>query len=135
MGFIKRNAKRITIDAAGYFLILAAIAIGWLPGPGGIPLAVAGLGLLSINNLWAKKLRELVLKNSGRLTEILFPKIKRVEWGYDIVAVLLFILCIVLEVTHAALWQVSAGIVAFCIALAVALLNRDRINRFTRKKH
>ncbi len=49
--------KRIGIDAAGYVLILLGIAFSPLPGPGGLPLVLAGLGLLSIHNEWARRLR------------------------------------------------------------------------------
>jgi len=48
---LNRHSKRIATDAAGYGLILLSLAVGWLPGPGGIPLLVAGLGLLSIKQL------------------------------------------------------------------------------------
>lgn len=135
MNFIKRHAKRIATDAAGYFLILAAIATGWLPGPGGIPLAVAGLGLLSINNEWAKRLRTYLLKHGGKVVEFLFPRNKFVEWSYDIIVVLLFVLTTVLEARHAALWQVSLGIAAFFFALFIAVMNRDRLNRLRKRNH
>ncbi|HSX31433.1 MAG TPA: hypothetical protein VLE99_05955 [Candidatus Saccharimonadales bacterium] len=134
MDFLKRNTKRIAVDAAGYFLILAALATGWLPGPGGIPLAVAGLGLLSINNAWAKKLRLLVIKHGGRVVEVLFPRWPWVEWGYDIVAFLLLVLTLLLEIRHARLWEMGVGVTAFFFALFIALTNRDRLNRL-RGKH
>ena len=53
-----RVLKRYALDAAGYLLILLALAIGWLPGPGGIPLVLIGLYLLSLNNPWAQRLRD-----------------------------------------------------------------------------
>ncbi len=134
MDFVKRNAKRIAIDAAGYLLILTGIATGWLPGPGGIPLIVAGLGLLSINNVWAKRLREWVLKNGGELVRILFPRNPWVEWAYDTLVVLLFVLTAVLAVRHEHVWEIGAASFAFFIALFIALINRDRLNRL-RGKH
>lgn len=133
MNFVRRHAKRIAIDAAGYLLIVAAVATGWLPGPGGIPLLIAGLGLLSINNAWAKRLRIWTIQNGGRLVEILFPRWTWVEWGYDIVAFLLLILTLVLELHHASFWQMSLGVTAFFIALFIALTNRDRLKRLRGK--
>ena len=133
MDFIRRNTKRILTDAAGYALILAAIATGWLPGPGGIPLAVAGLGLLSINNAWAKRVRVLLMEHAGKAADILFPKNPWFEWGYDLLVVLLFALTIVLEVRHASIWQMSLGVSAFFIALLIALSNRDRLDRLRGK--
>jgi hypothetical protein len=134
MEFLKRNAKRIAVDAAGYFLILAGIATGWIPGPGGIPLIVAGLGLLSINNAWAKRLRVFVIENGGKALDILFPKNSWVEWAYDLLVLLLFALTVVLEVRHASIWQISLGVSAFFIALLIALTNRDRLKRLRGKR-
>lgn len=48
--------KRIGIDIAGFGLILLGLLTGWLPGPGGIPLVLAGLAVLSLNYEWAEKL-------------------------------------------------------------------------------
>jgi len=134
MDFLRRNAKRIAIDTAGYFLIVAGVATGWLPGPGGIPLILAGLGLLSINNAWAKHLREWTLLNGGKLVRYLFPRNPKVEWAYDIIVMLLFLLTTVLAIRHSSVWEVSAATFAFFIALFIALTNRDRLNRLRRKR-
>lgn len=134
MDVIRRNAKRIAVDAAGYLLLIAALLTGWLPGPGGVPLAVAGLGLLSINNAWAKRLRLWVVDHSGKAAEVLFPKNPWAEWGYDALAVLLFILTVWLETRHASFFQMGLGVSAFCIALLVAITNRDRLKRIRAKK-
>jgi hypothetical protein len=134
MDFVRRNLKRILTDTAGYGLILAGILTGWLPGPGGIPLVVGGLGLLSINNLWAKRLRIFVLDHAGKAADVLFPKIPWIEWGYDVLVVLLFALTIALEWRHASIFQMGLGVSAFFIALLIALTNRDRLARL-RGKH
>jgi hypothetical protein len=134
MDFIKRNAKRIATDAAGYFLLLAAVATGWLPGPGGIPLAIAGLGLLSINNAWARRLRDYVLLHGGKVVQFLFPQNRYIQWLYDIVVVLLLVLAAVLAWNHAVWWQMSLAVAAFFIAVFIALMNRERINRFKKNK-
>jgi hypothetical protein len=129
MHSLKNRSKRILTDAAGYLLILAGIATGWLPGPGGIPLIVGGLGLLSINNLWAKRLRMWVVENGSKATQIIFPKHPAAEWGYDALVVLLFALTIVLEVRHANAIEMGLGVTAFFVALFIALTNRDRLKR------
>ena len=136
MDFIKRNFKRIAVDAAGYLLLVAAALTGWLPGPGGIPLALAGLGLLSINNEWARRLRNYLLDHGGKVVQILFPKNRYVEWSYDILVVLVLGVVTWLAFMHAAIWQISLAVGLFFISLAVALLNRDRYNRLkNRNKH
>jgi hypothetical protein len=136
MNNLKRHAKRIATDAAGYFLLVAAIATGWLPGPGGIPLAIAGLGLLSINNAWAMRMRVFVVKNSGKAATILFPPNPLIQWAYDIIVVLLLVLTGVLEARHASILQMSLGVSAFFIALLIALTNRERLKKLKSKhKH
>lgn len=134
MHFIKHHGKRIAIDGAGYLLIIAAALTGWLPGPGGIPLFIAGLGLLSINNEWARRLRDYLLQNGGKIVKVIFPVNPVVQWLYDIIVVLLWIVVALLAWRHAAIWQISLAIALFFAALAIALLNRDRLNRLRRKR-
>jgi len=133
MRLLKHHGKRIITDVAGYGLILLSAAIGWLPGPGGIPLLIAGLGLLSINNAWAERLRTYLLTHGGTLVALVFPPIPFVQWLYDGLVALLLLVVTVLLYRHQAKWQVSLAIAGFFIALAIAFLNRGRLERFKRK--
>lgn len=128
------SVKRILLDTAGYALLLAAALTGWLPGPGGIPLALAGLGLLSINNKWAHDLREYILKHGGKVVKIIFPKHPIAQWAYDVVAIALYIVAVYLGWRHAAIWQVSLAATAFFAATFIALMNRERLARIKRNK-
>lgn len=47
---------RFAVGVAGLFLILAGLATGWLPGPGGIPLILLGLAVWSSEFQWAHRL-------------------------------------------------------------------------------
>lgn len=47
--------------ATGSLLILMAGAIGWLPGPGGIPLFLLGIAVLASEFNWAERLRDKIL--------------------------------------------------------------------------
>lgn len=134
---LRRHLKRIATDAAGYSLIILGAALGWLPGPGGIPLMLAGLGLLSINNAWAARLRDYLLKQGGRLTRLIFPGNWLVQLAYDLLALALLAFAIYLIWQHDAIWQISAGIIAFFMAGFIALMNRQRLIRFRkpRRKH
>lgn len=134
MNYWQRNGKRLMTDLAGYLLILLSALTGWLPGPGGVPLLLAGLGLLSINNKWAHDLREYVLKNGGRVIEFLFPKNRAIEWGYDMLALLLLVLSSLLIWSHSALWQISLAVAGYFSALFIALMNRDRAGVVKRRK-
>ena len=95
---------------------------------------LAGLGLLSINNKWAHDLREYVLKNGGRVIEFLFPKNRAIEWGYDMLALLLLVLSSLLIWSHSALWQISLAVAGYFSALFIALMNRDRAGVVKRRK-
>ena len=44
---------RIGVGLAGGFLMVASVLTGWLPGPGGIPLFMLGLLVLSSEFSWA----------------------------------------------------------------------------------
>jgi hypothetical protein len=131
---MSKKLKRILTDIAGYGLILLGIATGWLPGPGGIPLIVGGLGLLSINNVWAQKLRDYILKNGGKVVKSIFPNNPVVEFLYDLIVVLLFMLVGALAWWHNAIWQISMAIGLFFIALFIASVNRDRLQRFKNRR-
>jgi uncharacterized protein (TIGR02611 family) len=58
--------KRIATVVGGFALLLAGLALLVLPGPG-IPLVVAGLGLLSLEYAWARRLREWVVQRAERV--------------------------------------------------------------------
>jgi hypothetical protein len=47
---------RFAVGVVGVLLVLAAGATGWLPGPGGIPLALLGLAVLASEFEWARRL-------------------------------------------------------------------------------
>ncbi|HZI97351.1 MAG TPA: PGPGW domain-containing protein [Actinomycetales bacterium] len=54
----KRRIYRGAVGFLGLLLILLAGATGWLPGPGGIPLALIGLAVLASEFEWAQRLLE-----------------------------------------------------------------------------
>lgn len=131
---MRRQLKRIGIDVAGYGLILLGIALGWLPGPGGIPLVLAGLGLLSIHNAWARRVRDYLLTHGGRAVQLLFPPTPWAEALYDLLAVLLLALVAVLAWQHAGSWQIGLAGFLFFLALFVAFMNRGRLERLKRRR-
>lgn len=133
MDYIRRNLKRVATDAAGYLLIILGIAFGWLPGPGGIPLVVAGLGLLSINNVWAERLRDYLLKHGGEFVKFMFPNNKYIQWLYDGLVAALLIVVAVLAWYQSALWQISLAIALFFFAIFIGAMNRDRFQRIKHK--
>jgi hypothetical protein len=62
---IKRNPAtrrlyRYAVGVVGVLLIILAILTGWLPGPGGVPLALIGLAVLASEFEWAARLLDRV---------------------------------------------------------------------------
>jgi uncharacterized protein (TIGR02611 family) len=63
----KHLIYRIVIGVVGGLLIIAAPLTGWLPGPGGIPLFIAGLAVLASEFEWAQRL---LLKVKDRVKDL-----------------------------------------------------------------
>jgi Putative transmembrane protein (PGPGW) len=57
---VTRRVYRVTVGVVGVLLVLLAGATGWLPGPGGIPLALLGLAVLASEFEWAARLLDRV---------------------------------------------------------------------------
>ena len=125
--------KRIGIDAGGYFLILLGIASGWLPGPGGIPLVLAGLSLLSIHNEWAQRLRDYIIRDGSKFLRKLFPNNSYIQIAYDALSLALLGGAIWFALRHAALWQYSLAAILLALAILVACFNRERYHRLKRR--
>lgn len=84
--------KRIGIDILGGLLILGSILFGWLPGPGGIPLFLAGLGLLSINHAWARRILLQIKANGSKLSTLIFREDHpTLALAYDIIAIFMIV--------------------------------------------
>lgn len=47
---------RVGVAVTGVAIMLIAISIGWLPGPGGLPLFLVGLAVLATEFVWAARL-------------------------------------------------------------------------------
>lgn len=45
----------------GMFIIILSGAIGWLPGPGGIPLFLIGVAVLATEFVWADRVKKIML--------------------------------------------------------------------------
>jgi hypothetical protein len=58
--------RRALVVVGGFALLAAGGALMVLPGPG-IPLVVAGLGLLSLEFEWARRLRVYVTRHAKRV--------------------------------------------------------------------
>lgn len=124
-----KPVKRIFTDIGGYGLILLGCATGWLPGPGGIPLILGGLALLSLHNEWARRLRDWLIKNGADFIVYLFPKNPKIQMLYDIFAGVILAVVAWLVWNRAAWWQIGLASGLFIFVLMIVGMNRDRMKR------
>lgn len=131
---LKKYAVRILTDAAGYGLIVLSVLTGWLPGPGGIPLFLAGLGLLSIHNAWAKRLLVYVKENGVKFLAIIFPENPWIRALHDLFVLLIFgaVTAILITANNAVAYGVA--IVLTFLAIFDILYNRDRWKSLKNKR-
>lgn len=132
---IIRFWKIVIIDIVAVLIMLTALAIGWLPGPGGIPLFLIGLGLLAINHTWAERYMVILKEYANRLGDLIF--IPKLRIFYDLLAPALLVLGTWMLVRRSAVWMVSLGISSSFMALVVFLGNRgrwDRIRQLLKRK-
>lgn len=53
--------RRPVVLIIGVFIILLSGSIGWLPGPGGIPLFLIGIAVLATEFGWANRFKRFIL--------------------------------------------------------------------------
>jgi membrane protease YdiL (CAAX protease family) len=121
--------KVIATDFAGVIFILLVPFLGPLPGPGGIPLLLAGFGLLAINHDWADGVIVYIKKRSESLRNILFPRVAWVELAWDIAAIILISGGVWLNFVATNWPTTGMSIAIMATAMTVFVLNRDRITR------
>lgn len=122
----------------GVLCMILAPLLGWLPGPGGIPLFVLGLSLLAINHDWAGRYIDKIKDYVENLGEMVFTKDKDVQLAYDIICPLMVVSGSYLLYRHSAPWMVSVGIFLVLTGFSVLIGNRDRWTRLKKrltKKH
>jgi formate hydrogenlyase subunit 3/multisubunit Na+/H+ antiporter MnhD subunit len=78
--------RKPIVTIVGTLFILAAIATGWLPGPGGIPLFLIGIAILASEFTWAERIRDRILGWLHRFG-IWFRANKLLGWTLIIVAI------------------------------------------------
>lgn len=124
--------KRLVIDIAGITLILASALTGWIPGPGGLPLLIAGLSLLSINHAWAKRWLHKVRGGGLNLMNRIFVDHPLVKWLLDILGVALLTLSVFILNTYTRNTLRSLAISLAFAGIGLFLGNRRRLQRFVR---
>lgn len=123
--------KKFATDALGVLMLIGAVAFGWIPGPGGLPLLLGGLGLLSINHEWARKLLKKAKDSGTSLYDMFFPNNKKLYLLYDLIGLALFGSAVyVISLQTKSLTQTIA--IAGCfIALGLLVTNRRRLEKIS----
>lgn len=125
----KKVLYRLGTDAAGYGLILFGLLTGWLPGPGGIPLILGGLGLLAIHNRWAQRILHIAKTHGTQLVRYIFPENPYIKALHDMLAISLVISAVVIVNTKITYTTVAFAISLTALGVADFLYNRNRWNK------
>jgi len=126
-----KKLKHFVFDLVGVFLIVISPLLGWLPGPGGIPLFLAGLGLLSVHHAWAKKTIRYVKKNGIKLGEQIFREHTTLQAVYDVLTVVFMAGGVYLLNTYTRSLTLSLSIFFIFTGLTLFFGNRKRLDTFT----
>lgn len=129
-----KKLKLILIDILGVLLIILAGLTGWLPGPGGIPLLIAGLALLSINHDWAKRWLIAVKENGLKISDKVFSGSPRMTLFIDLAGIAIIALAVFIVFYFTQNIAKTAAIWLIIVALALLLGNKGRIKKIKRKK-
>ena len=122
-------AKRIAIDIGGFGLIIAGILFGWLPGPGGVPLVLAGLGLLSLNYVWAEKLIKDFDKKRIEYTDKYLQADPLTSKFMDVISILLLIGGVWALATQENIFLKGLGLGLAFVGITVLISNQKRLER------
>ena len=58
---IPRHIRRPLVLVVGGLIVLLSGAVGWLPGPGGIPIFLLGIAILASEFTWADRIKQGIL--------------------------------------------------------------------------
>jgi hypothetical protein len=126
-------AKRLVIDIGGFGLIIAGVLFGWLPGPGGVPLILAGLGLLSLNYIWAEKLMKNFDKKRIEYTDKLLQVDPLTSKLMDGLSVIILAGGIWLVTTQENVFLKGLGVGLAFSGITVLISNKKRLDRVLKR--
>ena len=121
--------QRIAFDIAGFGLMIAAPFLGWLPGPGGIPMFVAGLGLVALNHEWAENMLRDFEKKREAYTEKYLMASPKVSLTIDIAGLLIMVAgaFVAINTTSSLIRLIAFGSIS--LTIIVLLSNQKRFER------
>lgn len=113
----------------GLLLIVCAPLVGWIPGPGGIIIFLAGIAVLASEFDWAESLKAFFLQPVPKEIKNRWRPTPRWELTFDITALFLFVG--VGTAGYYGWWApvLSLGIGGICLFL----FNRERLSRLKKR--
>lgn len=125
--------QRVLIDAAGFSLMFISPFLGWLPGPGGIPLFLAGLGLVSLNHEWAERLLKNFDAKRRKFTNKYLVSSPKVSAFVDIIIIAAFSAGVYLALfTNQNLTKIG-GLFLASISVIIFFSNQKRFEKIIKK--
>lgn len=128
----KMRQYRLVTDILGGLCFISAGLVGWLPGPGGMPLIYAGLRIMAINNPKAKQFYDYIIRDGAKLLDIIFPDHKIIAMLWDIVAVVIVVAAFYAMFGVESHFVQIAGSAAALWAVIAFFYNRKRYHRIRR---
>lgn len=119
------------MDGIGVLLILISPLFGWLPGPGGIPVFLAGLWFLSLNHSWARRLLDRLKKKGMNLVDAIFVDRPFYKNAYDILAILLTVAGIYIQTQYTSRLTFVVAAILNLAGLGLFLGNRKRLQKIS----
>ena len=126
---MNKHVKRIVYDTLGVLCLIGALLVGWLPGPGGVPLILAGLGLLSVHHDWAKRLLHNAKTKGTSFYTLLFPDNKIVKIVYDIIGIGIAVGAILVINAKTHTFVQTIAIAALLFSFGLLITNRKRLEK------
>lgn len=124
--------KKIAIDILGFSLMIIAPLIGWLPGPGGIPLFLVGLSLVSLNHEWAENILNDFEKYRVEFTDKVLMSSPKVSLTLDFVFIMVLSVGSYISLTQEPILMRGLGLGFISISLLILLSNQKRFERISK---
>lgn len=129
--FVVKKLSVILTDLLGILMLIGAVVFGWIPGPGGVPLLLGGLGLLSINHVWARKLLIKAKDKGSSLYEVIFPNNTKIHWLYDMLGLIVGSTAIFIITQDTKNLTQSLAIAAVFVSVGLLVTNRRRLEKIS----
>lgn len=130
---MKRKTTVLLIDILGFTCIIAAPFLGWLPGPGGLPLLIIGLSLLAKNHEWAERLLQRVKDHAGQAAKKVSDADPATKIAIDIASVLFIAGAVVLISNTTRSLLTTAAISLIIVGTTMFVTNRDRYQKLWKR--